>query len=130
MEKMNKRIPAKTFEDLEIWQRAHVIVLKVYEMTCLLPKEETYGLISQMRRCAVSIAANIAEGFRRRTSADKANFLLTSLASSDELDYYMILVRDLKFIQDVSAIRAEIKEVAWMIDSYRRAVKSSNIKNG
>jgi len=67
--------PARTFHDLLVWQKAHRFVLEVYTLTAAFPKQETYGLSSQMRRAAVSIAANIAEGFRRRGRADKARFM-------------------------------------------------------
>ena len=67
--------PARTFQDLLVWQKAHPFVLEVYTFTVGFPKQESYGLSLQMRRAAVSIAANIAEGFRRRSQADKARFM-------------------------------------------------------
>jgi hypothetical protein len=67
--------PARTFQDLLVWQKAHRFVLDVYTLTAAFPKQETYGLSLQMRRAAVSIPANIAEGFRRRSKADKARFM-------------------------------------------------------
>ncbi|WP_206808388.1 four helix bundle protein [Paradesulfitobacterium ferrireducens] len=69
------REPAKTFEDLLVWQKAHLFVLSVYRLSSAFPKDEIYGLSSQFRRAAVSIAANIAEGFRKRSKADKIRFL-------------------------------------------------------
>jgi len=67
--------PARTFQDLLVWQKAHRFVWDVYTLTAAFPKQETYGLSLQMRRAAVSIPANIAEGFRRRSKADKARFM-------------------------------------------------------
>src|SRR5689334_13841040 len=67
---------ARTFEDLLVWRKAHQFVLDVYRLTATFPKSETYGLASQMRRAAVSIPANIAEGFKRRTRIEKARFLM------------------------------------------------------
>jgi four helix bundle protein len=67
--------PARTFQDLLVWQKAHRFVLEVYVLTAAFPKQETYGLSLQMRRAAVSIPANIAEGFRCRGKADKARFV-------------------------------------------------------
>ena len=67
--------PAKTFEDLLVWQKAHQFVLSGYRLSSAFPKHEVYGLASQFRRAAVSIAANIAEGFRKRSKADKVRFL-------------------------------------------------------
>ena len=72
---MRDREPAKTFEDLIVWQKAHSLVLDVYRMTRQFPREETYGLTSQLRRAAVSVPANIAEGFKKRGRADKARLM-------------------------------------------------------
>ena len=65
------REPAKTFEDLLVWQKAHLFVLTVYRLSATFPNHEIFGLSSQFRRAAVSIAANVAEGFRKRSNADK-----------------------------------------------------------
>ena len=70
-----ERQVARTFQDLVVWRKAHEFVLAIYSFTASFPKQETYGLALQMRRAAVSIAANIAEGFRRRGKADKARFM-------------------------------------------------------
>ena len=91
------RSPAGTFEDLLVWQKAHQFVLAVYRLSGTFPKDETYGLTSQIRRAAVSISANIAEGFRRRGSADKSRFYNIAQGSLEECRYYLILVRDLEY---------------------------------
>lgn len=91
------RAPARTFQDLVVWQKAHEFVLATYRFTQAFPKEETYGLRLQMRRAAVSIAANIAEGFRKRGRADKARFLNVAEGSLEECRYYLILARDLGY---------------------------------
>jgi four helix bundle protein len=70
-----KREPAKSFEDLIVWQKAHALVLAIYRMSDVLPKNEQYGLTSQLRRAAISVPANIAEGFKKRTKVDKARFM-------------------------------------------------------
>ena len=88
---------AKCFEDLVVWQKAHQFVLAAYQLTRSFPKEETYGLTSQFRRAAVSIAANVAEGFRKRGSADKLRFLNMAQGSAEECRYYLILSRDLGY---------------------------------
>jgi four helix bundle protein len=90
------------FEDLEVWQKAHGIALETYKMTKKFPDEEKFGLVSQMRRAAVSIAANIAEGFKKRGKNDKANFYNISQGSLEELRYYIILSKDLGYIEDTS----------------------------
>ena len=94
---MSERRPAKTFQDLVVWRKAHEFVLAVYKFTQDFPKEETYGLRIQMRRAAVSIAANIAEGFRKRGRADKARFINMAEGSLEECRYYLILAGDLGY---------------------------------
>ena len=89
--------PARTFQDLLVWQKAHQFVLEVYAFTAGFPKQETYGLSLQMRRAAVSIPANIAEGFRRRGKADKARFMNLAEGSVEECRYFLILSKDLGY---------------------------------
>jgi four helix bundle protein len=91
------RPKARSFRDLLVWQKAHVCVLALYAFTSAFPKQETHGLVSQMRRAAISIPANIAEGFRRRGKADKARFLNIAEGSLEETRYYLILAQDLGY---------------------------------
>jgi len=91
------RAPARTFQDLIVWRKAHDFVLLVYRFTAAFPKQETYGLCSRMRQAAVSIAGNIAEGFRRFGRADKVRFMNIAEASLEESRYYLILSRDLVY---------------------------------
>jgi four helix bundle protein len=88
-----ERHPAKTFRDLLVWRRAPEYVLAVYQYTTTFPRQETYGLCSQMRRAAISIPANIAEGFRTRGKADKARLMNTAEGSIEESRYNLILAR-------------------------------------
>lgn len=88
---MNKKV--KCFEDLLVWQKAHQLVLSVYKATKSFPKQEVYGLVSQIRRAAVSVPANIAEGYRKRTKAEKQRFLTIAHASLEETRYYLILLK-------------------------------------
>jgi four helix bundle protein len=83
--------PARTFPDLLVWQKAHAFVLEAYRLTATFPKSETYGLALQMRRAAVSIPANVAEGCRRRSQADKARFLNIAEGSVEECRYFLVL---------------------------------------
>jgi four helix bundle protein len=94
-----KREPAKTFHDLIVWQKAHQFVLSVYKTTKHFPKEEMYGLTSQLRRAAISIPANIAEGFKKRGKPDKCRFMNIAQGSLEECRYYLILSRDLGYIE-------------------------------
>lgn len=90
----------KNYKDLSVWQKAHRLVLEIYNLTKRLPQEERFGLISQIRRAAVSVVANITEGFRKRTFKEKMNFYNYSQSSLDELEYYIILCKDLNFITE------------------------------
>jgi four helix bundle protein len=88
--------PARSFQDLIVWQKAYQFVL-FYRLTDSFPRREIYGLTSQMRRAAVSITANIAEGFRRRGKSDKARFMNVSQGSVEESRCYLFLCRDLNY---------------------------------
>ena len=118
------REPAKTFEDLVVWQRAHQFVLAVYRVTRAFPREEVYGLTSQFRRAAVSIAANIAEGFKKRGKADKLRYLNIAQGSLEESRYYVILTRDLEY-GDVTDAAACIPEVSKLLEAYSHAILNS-----
>lgn len=91
------RPPARCFEDLEIWQVAHQLALSVYRFSGDLPKREQYGLISQIRRAAVSVPANIAEGFRKRSVRETIRFYNIAQGSLEECRYYLILMKDLEY---------------------------------
>ena len=117
-------VPAKSFKDLEVWQKSHAAVLEVYKLTRRLPKEELFGLVSQMRRSAVSVPANIAEGFKRKGKADKARHLNIAQASLEELRYYFILCADLSYLPH-DAIGNRLEEVARMLGSYTQKILDS-----
>jgi len=87
------------FSDLQVWQEAHQLVLRVYEITRKFPSDERFGLVSQMRRAALSIPANIAEGFKRRGLQDKIRFYNTAEGSLEELKYFFIVSKDLNYIE-------------------------------
>jgi four helix bundle protein len=113
--------PATSFQDLIVWQKAHAFVLGVYQSTSSFPKEERYGLTSQFRRAAVSIAANIAEGFRKQTPADKARMLNIAEGSLEECRYYLILARDLKYV-DHAELWQLADEVGRLLNGYSSAI--------
>ena len=102
------------FEQLDVWKAAHGLVLNVYKMTRALPSDERFGLVSQMRRAAVSVPANIAEGFKRRGQADKAHFYNMAEASLEELRYYFILCRDLGYNLERAPLAAQAEHVSRM----------------
>jgi four helix bundle protein len=118
---MHTTVPARTFRELLVWQKAHQFVLGVYPFTSSFPKHEIYGLSNQFRRAAVSIAANIAEGFRRRGRADKARFMNLAEASLDECRYYLILATDLRY-GDCAELVALLEEVDRLLIAYARAL--------
>ena len=105
------REAAKSFRDLEVWQKSHAVVLEVYKLTRRLPKEELFGLISQMRRASVSVPANIAEAFKRRGKPDKARQLNIAQGSLEELRYFFILCADLSYLPS-DAMDERLDEVA------------------
>ena len=115
---------AKTFQDLIVWQRAHEFVLSVYRYTYDFPKEEIYGLTSQFRRAAVSIAANIAEGFKKKGKADKVRFLNIAQGSLEESRYYLILTGDLGY-GDISKLYKQLEEVSKLLESYSSTILNS-----
>lgn len=118
------RAPARSFQDLIVWQKAHEFTLDVYQLTKGFPKHELYGLTSQFRRAAVSIPANIAEGFKKRRRPDKGRFMNIAQGSLEECRYYLILARDLGYC-DCDALLDRIDEVARLLDAYARSILST-----
>ena len=100
-----------------MWRKAHQFVLAVYKLTGSFPKQETYGLALQLRRAAVSIPANIAEGFRRRGKADKARFMDIAEGSLEESRYYLILAQDLGYA-DTAQLASAAEEVSRLLDAW------------
>lgn len=118
------RNPAQSFKDLLVWQKAHQFVLDVYKMSESFPKAEIYGLTSQFRRAAISIAANIAEGFKKRGNKDKARFYNISQGSIEECQYYLILTKDLGY-SNTDHLIPRLTEVSKMLEAYRKSVLNS-----
>jgi len=114
---------SRTFEDLIVWQKSHAFVIAVYHLSARFPKEELFGLTSQLRRAAVSIAANIAEGFKKSGKADKLRFYNTSQGSLEECRYYLILARDLKY-GDTQNMLMMIEEASRLLEAYMTSLRS------
>lgn len=117
-------MPSRSFQDVELWQRAHRWVLAVYRYTEGFPKHELFGLSSQLRRAAVSIPANFAEGFKKSGIADKLRFYNIAQGSLEECRYYLILANDLGY-GDTAELQADIETVSRMLESYMRAIRNS-----
>jgi four helix bundle protein len=111
------------FEQLDVWQVAHSLVLGVYKATLALPSDEKFGLVSQMRRAAVSIPANIAEGFKRRGQQEKAHFYNMGEASLEELRYYFILCRDLGHKLEFEVMARQADQVSRMLHGLIKSVR-------
>jgi four helix bundle protein len=119
-----ERPAARTFRDLVVWRKAHELVLAVYPFTESFPDREKYGLAHQMRRAAVSVPANIAEGFGKRSPAEKARFLNIAEGSLEECRYYLILAADLGYGQTESLMELA-DEVSRLLNAYARAILAS-----
>jgi len=118
---------ARTFEDLEVWQRSHRQVLNVYQMTARFPREELFGLSSQLRRTMVSVPANIAEGFVKRGKNDKIRFYNIAQGSLEECRYYFRLAEDLRYAS-TSVVLNDLDEISRMLEAYIAAIRRSPIK--
>lgn len=118
----DRRQPARSFEDLTVWQKAHDLVLRVYRLSAGFPKSEIYGVTSQIRRAAVSVPANIAEGFKRRAKPEKVRFLNIAQPSLEEVRYFLLLTRDLDY-GETDPLRDDLIEVSRLLEGYIRGIE-------
>ena len=114
----------KDFRDLKVWEKSHELALAAYEGTGDFPKNEMFGLVSQIRRCAASIPGNIAEGCGRCGNGEFHRFLQIAMGSASELEYHLLLSRDLSFLDDerYAALNRRVEEVKRMLASLSRKV--------
>jgi four helix bundle protein len=115
------RPAAHCFRDLLVWRKAHAFVMGVYPFTACFPKHEIYGLSQQLRRAAVSVPANIAEGFRRRGKPDKARYMNIAEGSLEECRYYLILAQDLGY-GDTTTLANTAEEISRLLSAYAAAI--------
>jgi four helix bundle protein len=111
----------KSFTDLIVWQKAHQFVLEVYKLTKIFPKEEVFVLTSQLRKAAVSVPANIAEGYKKKGKNDKMRFFNISEGSLEECKYYIILSKDLEYVNNDDLLTSA-EEVSKLLNSYSKAI--------
>jgi four helix bundle protein len=114
------------FKKLDVWQAAHSLACQVYRNTGAFPKTEAFGLTSQLRRSAASVAANIAEGCGRNGDVELSRFLRISLGSATELEYHLLLSRDIGFLDEsaYTGLSAEARRIQGMLAGLMRALKS------
>jgi four helix bundle protein len=113
------------WKDLKVWQKAHDVTVEIYEITVGFPKEETYGIINQLRRAASSVPANIVEGQSRNTTKEYLQFLHNSRGSLEETRYHLLLSRDLGYLtKDVyNSLEAEYEEISKMLNALIRKLR-------
>ena len=121
-------VPTFSFEQVIAWQKAHIFTVMVYQMTRTFPKEELFGLTSQFRRAAISIEANIAEGYKKLSKADKLRFLNISEGSLAECRNYIILSKDLAFIDEAqyTQLYYTIEETSKLLTAYSVGIINNN----
>ena len=119
----------QSFKEVYAWQKAHAFVVLVYRTTCTFPQYERFGLCSQFQRAAVSIAANIAEGYRRDGMKDKLHFLNMSQGSLEECRYYILLSYDLGYItiETYNIMNESIEEASKLLNAYCRGIRERNV---
>jgi four helix bundle protein len=116
----------KNYKDLKVWQKSYELCLKIYKITAKFPKEEKYGLTSQMRRSVVSIPSNIAEGYGRKTTLDYIRMLYISYGSVCELETQTLLAGDLDLIEngELSMLKKDIAEIERMLKALIKSLEN------
>jgi four helix bundle protein len=119
----------KDFRDLRVWRQAHVLTLQIYEATRTFPKHELYGLTSQIRRSSAAIGANIAEGCGKRGNAEFQRYLQIAAGSASELDYHLLLAKDLNFLSEEQyrELEKRLGEVRRMLTALLQKVNTERL---
>ncbi len=114
----------QNFKDLKVWEKAHILTLSIYKLSGIFPKEEVYGLTSQMRRSSASISTNIAEGCGRGSNPDFARFLQISMGSACELEYQILLAKDLGYtdLETYQSLNSEVESIKRMLTALIRKI--------
>jgi four helix bundle protein len=118
----------KNFKELKVWQKSYDLCLKVYKMTGALPRDEVYGLRSQIRRSAVSVPSNIAEGYGRKTTLDYIRYLYIAYGSNCELETQLLLSSDLDYVKngEMEGIQEELGEVERMLKALIKSLENKH----
>ena len=118
----------RNFRELIVWQKAHKMTLDVYRATASFPKEETYGITSQLRRAASSVPANIAEGCGKNSDAEFARFMQIAAGSASEVEYHLLLAHDLNFIEPITyeKLDSDVNEVKKMLNVFLQRLRSKS----
>jgi len=116
----------KDFKDLKVWTKAHELTLAIYRATRVFPRDELYGLVSQLRRSAASVGANIAEGCGRRSDGEFARFLRIARGSASEVEYHLLLARDLEYVNaaEFTALEHQTAELQRMLTALVQTVRA------
>jgi four helix bundle protein len=119
----------RDFRELKVWWKGHELVLDLYRATAGFPREEMYGLVSQVRRSVVSVPANIAEGCGRGGDAELARFMRISMGSASELEYHLLLAKDLNYLQpqDYDRLVERTREVKRMLAPFINRLKADKL---
>lgn len=119
----------KDFRDLIVWEKSHRLTLEIYGLTAKFPRFELNGLTSQIRRCSASIGANIAEGCGKRGNGEFQRYLQIASGSASELDYHLLLARDLRFLEDADYLRlsGKLTEVRKMLTSLLQKIDADRL---
>ena len=117
----------KSFRDLYVWQKAHLLALNIYKIVNEFPKSELYGLSSQLKRAVISVTSNIAEGFARRSKKEKIQFYFISLGSITEIENQLILAKDFRYLSEkiFDELFIQSDEIAKMINGLSKSIKNS-----
>ncbi|HEY4661424.1 MAG TPA: four helix bundle protein [Terriglobales bacterium] len=118
----------QSFRNLKVWEKAHAVTIEIYTASRSFPKEELYGLTSQMRRASASIGANVAEGSRRKGDTEFGRFLQIAIGSASELEYHLLLARDLRILEatDYERLSTGVVEVKRMLAALIRTCRGDN----
>jgi len=118
----------RNYKDLHVWEKAHQLTLAIYKTTQAFPKDERFGLTSQVRRASASIAANLAEGCGRRSDGEMARFVQIAMGSGAELSYHLLLAKDLGFVkgEEYAELNSDLERVMRMLSALSGRIRSAS----